>query len=146
MGQYQQPYLNLKGSMLELAQRNSQISVPFMISSFGYGFLWNNPAVGRVTFASNITEWIAESTRQMDYWITAGDHPKAILQQYTAVTGRAPMFPDSLMGLWQCKLRYRTQEEVLAVARKYREEGIRIDQIVIDFFHWTVQGDWQFDS
>ena len=146
MGQYQQPYLNLKGSMLELAQRNSQISVPFMISSLGYGFLWNNPAVGRVTFASNITEWIAESTRQMDYWITAGDHPRAILQQYTAVTGRAPMFPDSLMGLWQCKLRYRTQEEVLAVARKYRDEGIKIDQIVIDFFHWTVQGDWQFDS
>ena len=43
MGQYQQPYLNLKGTMLELAQRNSQISVPFMISSLGYGFLWNNP-------------------------------------------------------------------------------------------------------
>ena len=53
MGQYQQPYLNLKGTMLELAQRNSQISVPFMISSLGYGLLWNNPAVGRVTFAAN---------------------------------------------------------------------------------------------
>ena len=44
MGQYQQPYLNLKGNMIELAQRNSQISVPFMVSSLGYGLLWNNPA------------------------------------------------------------------------------------------------------
>ena len=146
MGQYQQPDLNLKGAMLELAQRNSQISVPFMISSLGYGFLWNNPAVGRVTFANNMTEWIARSTREMDYWICAGDDPKEILKKYTSVTGRAPMFPDNLMGLWQCKLRYRTQEEVLEVARRYRKEGITIDQIVIDFFHWTVQGDWKFDE
>lgn len=146
MGQYQQPYLNLKGNMLELAQRNSQVSVPFMISSLGYGLLWNNPAVGRVTFANNQTEWVARSTKQMDYWITAGDAPKDILYHYTAVTGRAPMFPDKLMGLWQCKLRYRTQEEVLTVARQYRKEGIQIDQIVIDFFHWTVQGDWKFDK
>ena len=50
------------------------------------------------------------------------------------------------MGLWQCKLRYRTQEEVLEVARRYQKEGIKIDQIVIDFFHWTVQGDWKFDA
>lgn len=146
MGQYQQSSLNLKGTMLELAQRNSQISVPFMISSMGYGFLWNNPAVGRVTFAKNMTEWIARSTRQMDYWICVGDNPKEILCKYTEVTGRAPMFPENLMGLWQCKLRYRTQEEVLSVARKYKDEGIHIDQIVIDFFHWTVQGDWKFDK
>ncbi|MCQ2538798.1 MAG: family 31 glucosidase, partial [Lachnospiraceae bacterium] len=146
MGQYQQPYMDLKGCVLELAQRNSQISVPFMISSLGYGMLWNNPAVGRVTFAKNYTQWIARATKEMDYWITADENPKAILTNYTAVTGHAPMFPESLMGLWQCKLRYRTQDEVLEVARKYKEEGIKIDQIVIDFFHWTVQGDWKFDK
>ena len=146
MGQYQQEEMNLKGSMLELAQRNSQISVPFMISSLGYGFLWNNPAVGRAVFATNVTEWTARSTKEMDYWITAGETPKEILGKYTAVTGRAPMFPENLMGLWQCKLRYRTQEEVLTVARQYQKEGIKIDQIVIDFFHWTLQGDWKFDK
>ena len=53
MGQYQQDCMDLKGCVLELAQRNSQISVPFALSSLGYGFLWNNPAVGRVT-----TKWI----------------------------------------------------------------------------------------
>ncbi len=145
MGQYQQDCLDLKGCVLELAQRNSQISVPFAVSSLGYGFLWNNPAVGRVTFGNNYTEWIARSTREMDYYITVGDNPKAILENYTLATGRADIFPEDLMGLWQCKLRYRTQDEVLEVARKYRDEGIKIDQIVIDFFHWTVQGDWKFD-
>ena len=145
MGQYQQPYLDLKGCVLELAQRNSQITVPFAVSSLGYGFLWNNPAVGRVTFGKNYTEWIARSTREMDYFLTVADTPRDILFNYTAATGRADMFPEELMGLWQCKLRYRTQEEVLSVARRYREEGVRLDQIVIDFFHWTVQGDWKFD-
>lgn len=146
MGQYQQPYMDLKGSVLELAQRNSQISVPFYMSSLGYGMLWNNPAVGRVAFANNYTEWIAQSTKEMDYWITVGDTPKAIMASYTNATGHAPMFPEDLMGLWQCKLRYRTQDEVLTVARQYQKEGIKIDQIVIDFFHWTVQGDWKFDK
>lgn len=108
--------------------------------------LWNNPAVGQVTFGKNYTEWTARSTKDMDYWLTAADTPKEILENYTAVTGRAPKFPEDRMGLWQCKLRYRTQEEVLEVARRYQKEGIKIDQIVIDFFHWTVQGDWKFDE
>ena len=146
MGQYQDNCLDLKGCMVELAQRNSQITVPFMTSSYGYGMLWNNPAVGRVTYGKNFTEWIAESTTQMDYWITVGDTPKEIMASYTSVTGHAPEFPEDLMGLWQCKLRYRTQEEVLEVAHAYEKEGIKIDQIVIDFFHWTVQGDWKFDT
>lgn len=146
MGQYQQDCLDLKGCVLELAQRNSQISVPFAVSSLGYGFLWNNPAVGRVSFGKNYTEWVARATKEMDYWITVAKTPKQLLENYTAVTGRAEMFPEDLMGLWQCKLRYRTQDEVLSVARRYQEEGIKIDQIVIDFFHWTVQGDWKFDK
>lgn len=146
MGQYQQDPMNLKGCTLELAQRNSQISVPFMVSSKGYGFLWNNPAVGRATFGCNYTEWVCEATREMDYWITAADTPKQILENYTSVTGRAPSFPEDRMGLWQCKLRYRTQEEVLDIAHRYENEGIKIDVIVIDFFHWPYQGDWKFDT
>ncbi|MCQ2588870.1 MAG: family 31 glucosidase [Treponema sp.] len=146
MGQYQAPYLDLKGCSLELAQRNSQISIPFYLSSLGYGFLWNNPAVGHVNFAKNITEWVAESTKEMDYWITAGDTPAKIVENYTAAVGRAPVLPKDYMGFWQCKLRYRTQEEVLTVARKYKEMGIHLDVIVIDFFHWPRQGDWCFDK
>lgn len=145
MGQYQEPYLDRKGCVLELAQRNSQVSIPFALSSLGYGFLWNNPAVGKVMFGNNYTEWVAEATEQMDYWITADDSPAQIVKNYTEVTGRPPVMPENLLGLWQCKLRYRTQDEVLQVARKYRELGIPLDVIVIDFFHWTRQGDWHFD-
>jgi alpha-D-xyloside xylohydrolase len=145
MGQYQQPYLDIKGCVIELAQRNSQTSIPFVLSSYGYGFLWNNPAIGSATFGKNITEWAAQSTKQMDYWITAGDTPAEIEEAYADVTGKAPMMPEYGMGFWQCKLRYQTQEELLEVAREYKRRGVPISVIVIDYFHWPFQGDWKLD-
>jgi alpha-D-xyloside xylohydrolase len=145
MGQYQQPWLNLKGMDLELAQRNSQASVPFMISSPGYGFLWNNPAIGRVTFGKNITTWEASSSKCLDYWITAGETPAEIEEQYARAVGTVPMIPDYATGFWQCKLRYQTQEELLGIAREYKKRGLPISVIVVDFFHWPYQGEWKFD-
>ena len=146
MGQYQQKQLNLKGCTLELAHRNSQASVPFVVSNLGYGMLWNNPAIGRVTFASNVTEWEAESTIQMDYWICCGDTPARLEKLYSAATGRVPMMPDFALGFWQSKLRYQTQEELLNVAREYHRRGVPVGVMVADFFHWPHQGDWRFDA
>lgn len=145
MGQYQQPYLDLKGLDLELAHRNSQASVPFAVSSLGYGFLWNNPAIGRAVLGKNIISFEAYSTKVLDYWIVAGDTPAEIEEAYADVTGTVPMMPDYGMGFWQCKLRYQTQEELLSVAHEYRKRGLPIDLIVIDFFHWPKQGEWKFD-
>ncbi|MGN7761346.1 glycoside hydrolase family 31 protein [Paenibacillus sp. 22594] len=145
MGQYQHQFLNLKGCSLELTHRNSQISVPFVLSSAGYGFLWHNPAIGQAHFSLNVTEWTAPSAKQLDYWITAGDTPAEIEEAYAKATGTVPMMPDYGMGFWQCKLRYRTQEELLEVAREYKRRNLPIDVIVVDFFHWTNQGDWRFD-
>ena len=145
MGQYQQKYLNLKGTDLELAHRNSQASVPFAVSSLGYGILWNNPAIGRCVFGKNITSFEAYSTRAMDYWVTAGDSPAQIEEAYAKVSGTVPMMPEYGLGFWQCKLRYRTQDELMDVARRYHELGIPVDVIVVDFFHWPKQGEWKFD-
>jgi len=145
MGQYQHAFLDQKGCTLELAHRNSQASVPFALSSLGYGFLWNNPAIGHVTFGKNVTEWGAASTRQMDYWITVGDRPADIVEAYGRATGTAPVMPDWATGLWQSRLRYRSQDELLGVAREYRRRGMTLSAIVADFFHWRMQGDWAFD-
>ena len=141
-GQYQQPILNLKGVDLELAQRNSQASVPFFISSLNYGILWNNPAVGRVVFAKNGATFEATSTKLLDIWIvtppsnqnssksttvsfrtpsnsTSLSKPndsclKKILTLYANVTGHSPKIPSYALGFWQSKLRYRTQSELLS--------------------------------
>ena len=145
MGQYQHNYLDLKNTMLELAQRNSQMSVPFYVSSRNYGFLWNHPGIGKVTFAKNMTEWEMYGTDYIDYWITAGNSPKDIMEQYTSVTGRVPKMPKNLLGLWQSKLRYRTPEEVLEVVEGYKQRGIQLSSIAIDYFHWPKQGEYRFD-
>jgi alpha-D-xyloside xylohydrolase len=145
MGQYQQPYLDLKGSDVELAHRNSQASVPFALSSRGYGFLWNNPAIGRAVLGKNVMSFEAYSTKELDYWVTAGETPKEIVQAYARATGFVPMMPEYGLGFWQCKLRYWNQEQVLGVAREYRRRELPIDLIVVDFFHWRCQGDWSFD-
>jgi alpha-D-xyloside xylohydrolase len=145
MGQYQEAHMNKKGAILELCHRNSQASVPFYVSSRGYGFFWNNPAVGTATFGTNKTEWHADSTKKLDYFITAGDTPAEIEAQYSLATGRTPMMPEYGLGYWQCKLRYRNQEELLSVAREHKKRGLPMDAIVIDFFHWTRQGDFKFE-
>lgn len=146
MGQYQQPLLNLKGTDVELAQRNSQASIPFAVSSRGYGFLWNNPAVGRAVFGRNLTTFEAYSTRVLDYWVVLGDAPAEIVRAYADVVGKAPEMPEYGLGFWQCKLRYQTQEEVLEVAREHKtKRGLPMDVIVVDYFHWPYEGEWKFD-
>jgi alpha-D-xyloside xylohydrolase len=146
MGQYQQEVMDVKGSTFELAHRNSQASVPFVMSSAGYGFFWHNPAIGRATFATNRTEWVAESAVQLDYWITAAGEPAAIARAYADATGHAPMMPEYGLGYWQCKLRYWNQEQLLEVAREHRRRGLPLDVIVADFFHWPHMGDFRFDE
>ncbi len=146
MGQYQQEKMNLKGCNLELAHRNSQASVPFYVSSLGYGFLWHNAAIGEVHFGLNTTEWVAESTRQLDYWITAGDTPAEIEENYAEAVGKAPMMPEYGLGFWQCKLRYYNQEQVIRIAEEYKKREIPLDVLVIDYFHWPRCGDYRFDE
>ncbi|HSB03425.1 MAG TPA: hypothetical protein VLE49_22430, partial [Anaerolineales bacterium] len=73
LGQHQHGRLDQKGCVVELIQRNTEVSIPFLLSSRGYGFLWNNPAVGRVELGYNATRWVAEAAPQIDYWITTGE-------------------------------------------------------------------------
>ncbi|WP_227287878.1 TIM-barrel domain-containing protein [Boseongicola sp. H5] len=145
MGQPQHGAMDLKGVSTTLLQQNAHAVIPFVVSSRGYGFLWNNPATGRAEFARNVTRWTAEATGGLDYWITAGDSPAEILRSYIRATGHSPDVPDWVLGFWQCKLRYRNQEELLSVAREYKRRALPLSCIVIDFFAWTRQGEWRFD-
>jgi alpha-D-xyloside xylohydrolase len=144
LGQHGHGMLDQKGAVIDLVQRNGEVTIPYLLSSRGYGLLWNSPAIGRVELAATGTRWVADSARQIDYWITAGS-PAAMLARYADATGHAPMLPDWASGFWQCKLRYRTQDELLAVAREYQDRGLPLSVIVCDYFHWTHLGDWKFD-
>lgn len=145
LGQHQHGLLDQKGCTIDLIQVNTEVAIPFLLSSRGYGFLWNNPAIGRVELGANHTRWVAQAARQMDYWITVGDTPADIMHNYADATGHSPMLPAWAAGFWQSKLRYSTQDELLSIAREYQARGLPLSVIVIDGLHWTLMGDWKFD-
>lgn len=145
LGQHQHGLLDNKGAVIDLEQRNTEVCIPFYLSSLGYGFLWNNPGVGRVELGTNLTRWVMEATRGIDYYIVAGDTPAEILEKYVDATGHPPLLPDFALGFWQCKLRYRTEQELLSVVREYKQRGLPLAVIVSDYFHWHMMGDWAMD-
>lgn len=145
LGQRQHGYLDQKGCVLDLMHRNTEVSIPFMVSSKGYGFLWNHPGLGRAELGRNDTRWVAEAAHQLDYYVVAGETPADILERYAEVTGKPSEFPEWGAGFWQCKLRYKTQKELLEVAREYHRRKLPVSVIVIDFHHWRTSGDWSFD-
>jgi alpha-D-xyloside xylohydrolase len=145
LGQHLHGRLDQKGLVIDLVQSNRVATIPFLHSSRGYGLLWHNPAIGRVELAHDTTRWVADSARQLDYWITAGDTPAEIMAGYADATGHPPLLPEWASGFWQSKLRYRDQEELLAVAREYAHRELPLSVIVCDFFHWPKMGDWRFE-
>lgn len=135
---------DLKGCVIDLRNVNAKCAIPYLYSSRGYGFLWNLPSTGRCELAANRTRWHSDCTRQIDY-VVLGGTPRQAAAALADLTGHAPPLPHWASGIWQSRLRYETQAEVLRVARRYRELGLPLSAIIIDYFHWTEQGDWRFD-
>ncbi len=144
-GQEQEDQFDRKGSTCNLMHYNTKSALPVYYSSLGYGFFWNNPSPGRCETTKNHTLWYADSSYQADYLIFTGDKPAEVLKTYCDLTGYAPKFPHWAAGFWQSKLRYESQEDLLEIAREYKKRGIPLAAIVVDYFHWTEQGEWKFD-
>ncbi|MER7273937.1 TIM-barrel domain-containing protein [Dactylosporangium sp. NPDC000244] len=145
LGQHQHGRLDQKGCVIDLVQQNTQIAIPFVVSSRGYGLLWNNPGAGRVELGHTNTRWIAEGARELDYWIVAGPTVAGTLSRYADLTGHAPAYPDWATGFFQSRLRYDNQQELLDVVHEHLGRGLPLSVIVIDFLHWSFHGDWRFD-
>ena len=145
LGQRRHGLLDQKGCVLELTHRNSQISIPFLVSSCGYGLLWHNPGVGRVELGRTQTRWVAEATRLIDYVVMTGEGYADVMERYADLTGHPPVLPEWAAGFWQCKLRYRTQGELLTIAREHKRRSLPMSVIVVDYIHWTKMGEWKFD-
>lgn len=145
LGQEQEDFFDRKGCTCNLLHYNTKSAVPVIHSSLGYGFFWNNPAPGRCETTNNHTMWVADSAYQADYLVYVGETPADLLKKYCDLTGYAPHFPEWAAGFWQSRLRYESQDEVLDIAREYKRRGVPLAAIVIDYFHWTEQGEWKFD-
>jgi alpha-D-xyloside xylohydrolase len=147
LGQHQAGVWNYRGESIDISQENSNISVPLMLSSKGYGIFWNNTSRSRFNnrFA-NILYISSEVADVIDYYFLYGPDFDKIIARYRDLTGQAPMFGKWAYGFWQCKNRYKSQDEILGVARKYRDLHIPVDNIVQDWFWWNRKGEFIFNK
>lgn len=141
LGQHQTGILNQRNLEFELSQDNTNISIPFFVSSKGYGVLWNNASVtrwnNRFQPVLNISSNVADA---VDYFFVNGPSFDRIIAEYRRLTGSAPLFPLWAYGFWQSRLAYESRSEILDTAAKYRALHIPIDNIVLDEGWETVLG------
>lgn len=147
LGQHQSGVWNYRGESVDIAQDNSNISVPLMLSSKGYGIFWNNTSRSR--FNNRFANYLyisSEVADVIDYYFLYGPELDKVIAEYRDLTGQAPMFGKWAYGFWQCKNRYKSQDEILGVAKKYRDVHIPVDNIVQDWFWWNRKGEFVFNK
>lgn len=147
LGQHATGSLSYRGRAVHLQQKNRSVALPVLVSSRGYGLLWDNPAVTDVdvgkTRADRLT-WDSEVGTAADYYFFAGPSLDQVVAGYRALTGAAPMLPRWAFGLWQSREHYETQAQLLGVVAQYRRLGIPLDAIVQDWQYWKAGG-WGSD-
>ncbi len=147
LGQHQAGVWNYRGESVDISEDNSNISVPLLVSSKGYGLFWNNTSRSR--FNNRFANYLyvsSEVADVIDYYFLYGPDLDAVVASYRELTGQAPMFGKWAYGFWQCKNRYKSQAEILGVARGYRERHLPVDNIVQDWFWWNHKGEHVFNQ
>jgi len=131
---------NYRNHTVYLVQRNTDIAVPFLVSSAGYGILWDMYSMGVVESREKTLRVWFEAGDYLSYYIIYGPEIDRVIAGYRWLTGKAVMLPKYAFGYWQSKERYTSQEEIVSVARMFREKGIPIDIIVQDWRYWGDYG------
>ncbi len=147
LGQHQGGLFDYRGNVVELAQANTDVAVPLLISTNGYGILWNTASHSWFDnrFPSELT-LRAEAADAIDYYFLYGPEIDQVIHKYRDLTGHAPMFGKWAYGFIQSKDRYRSAKDLLDVAQEYRSRHVPLDMLVQDWFWWARRGDPQFSA
>ena len=129
-----------------LAPASPSYCVPFVVTNKGYGLVWDNPSSTTIYPAfDGRTKWTSTLGKRVSFFVIAGKTTDEIYSGYRLLTGATPMLPKAAYGFIQCKQRYRSQAELLAVAEGYRERHLPLDILVVDWFYYTKMGEYDFD-
>jgi alpha-D-xyloside xylohydrolase len=151
LGQDQHGFLDHRGHTVYCqhdydATGGPSFCVPFAVTNKGYGLVWDNPSKTRVEPGFNEqTKWISEVGNRVSFFVIAGRTTDEMYAGYRKLTGATPMLPKAAYGFIQCKQRYMTQDELLAVANGYRERHLPLDVLVVDWFYYTKMGQFDMD-
>ena len=147
LGQHQGGVWNYRGEAVDISQDNTNIGIPFLLSSNGYGIFWNNTSRSRFNNRFLSALYVSSEVADViDYYFIYGPEFDQLVGGYRQLTGAPPLFGKWAYGFWQCKNRYKSQDELLAVAHKYRDLHIPVDNIVQDWFWWYTMGEPIFDK
>jgi len=146
LGQHQAGVWNYRGETVDLSQENTNIAIPLLVSTNGYGIFWNNPSRSRVNNRFiHMLYLSAEVADRVDYYFLYGPEPDQIIGHYRELTGEVPLFGRWAYGFWQCKNKYQSQAELEGIAAKYRALHIPVDNIVQDWFWWVTMGEMKWN-
>lgn len=148
LGQHEEGLLNLRGQTVYLHQANRKIAIPMLVSSLGYGILmdtyspmiFNDTAYGSYLYT--------EADDELDYYFVNGGTMDGVVKEYRFLTGKAAMLPKWAYGYIQSQERFETAQELVDVSREYRDRGIGLDCIVLDWMSWpdNLWGQKTFDK
>ncbi len=162
LGQHQGGLMNQRNQRVHLEQDNMQISIPYFASVKGYGLYWDNYSITTFDDSPMGTSFRSEAGEAVDYYFLYGKDGDGTVSLLRQLSGQAPMVPLWTLGFWQCKERYKSKEEIVEVAQKYRSLGVPLDAVVQDWKYWGEENenwnalqflnpefsnpDWMFDN
>jgi len=132
LGAHMEDYMNLNGKTLYLTQHNMKVTVPVLMSTKGYGLLFD--AGCAMKFEDGTIEY--EAAKTLDYYFIKGDSWDDIIGQYRELTGNLPLLPRYAFGYIQSKERYVSSDDLMNTVREYRNRHIPLDMIVQDWNYW----------
>jgi alpha-D-xyloside xylohydrolase len=151
LGQQQKGWMDLRDHEIRCwhdygAIGGEDVCVPFMVSTRGYGLVWDNPSKTTVDLGFNGQNvWSSDVGDRVSYFIIAGETSDEIYEGYRRLTGVSHMLPRAVYGYIQSKAIYPTQQQILDVAKQYREKKLPLDVVVVDFLNMTKQGEMDLD-
>lgn len=140
LGQHRHGQLNLRGLKIELVQENIEVAVPFLLSTNGYGLLWDNYSRTVFSDSADSSYFWSDIGDKIQYYFIKGKDFDELVARNRELTGEAPMYPRWALGYMQSRNRYRSEAELMGVVKKQRELKIPMDVIILDYYHWGNHG------
>ncbi|HAA18185.1 MAG TPA: hypothetical protein DCR93_09840 [Cytophagales bacterium] len=135
---------NLRGKSLEIYNQphygyanntpNLNITIPWLISSEGYGIYFDSENPADLDLASTdqtVWEYEVEATEELTYYIVPGPLSE-LTAKYTDLTGHQPLPPRWAMGFIQSRYGYETEEQARNVVDSMKLAGFPLDGLVLD--------------
>jgi alpha-D-xyloside xylohydrolase len=136
LGIQQQGKMIQRNLKLRMIQGNTDDYVPFFQSNKGYGLFWDNYSPTIFEDCSDSTSFSSEVGGCIDYYFLYGGNADGVIAQMRDLTGQVPLLPLWTYGYWQSRERYKSQDELVGVVKKYRELGVPLDGIIQDWQYW----------